>query len=155
MSTQQQTSKTDNIQKKVLIVKPDVKMKKTENETPLKEEKKQTFEAPKKTLQEETVKKTEAIIKSFAPSAEERIKNAENFKILTNKYAHLKSKSEELKKFKISSDGTKEKIYLENSEGFKFEVSNSKIIENTLNLLEDTLNTILLDTEQQVQNFII
>ena len=49
----------------------------------------------------------------------------------------------------------KEKIYLENAEGFKFEVSNSKIIDETLNLLETTLNKILSDTEQQVQDFVI
>ncbi|WP_372744279.1 hypothetical protein [Lutibacter sp.] len=155
MNTQKQTPNNGNAQKKVLTLKPTEEMKKTENATPKKEVKKEEIVKTAKISAEETKKQTETIIKSFAPSAEERIKNAENFKILTNKFAHLKTKSDELKRFKISSDGTKEKIYLENAEGFKFEVSNSKIIDETLNLLETTLNNILGETEEQVKNFVI
>ena len=65
----------------------------------------------------ELAEKTKNLIATFRPSAEERIKNAERFKILTEKYDHLKAKKEELEKFKISSDGTKERIYFENAEG--------------------------------------
>ena len=118
--------------------------------------KKPAISKPAKPQIKKEEKKIEDVIKNFAPpTAEQRIKNAENFKILTNKFAHLKQKSDELNRFKISSDGTKEKIYLENAEGFKFEVSNSKIIDETLNLLENTLNTILSNTEKEVQNFVI
>ena len=103
----------------------------------------------------ELAEKTKNLIASFRPSAEERIKNAEKFKILTEKYDHLKAKKEELEKFKISSDGTKERIYFENAEGYKLEVSNSNIINDMLKLAENTLNGILNDTEKQVQDFII
>lgn len=99
--------------------------------------------------------KTKNLIATFRPTAEERIKNAEKFKILTEKYDHLKAKKEELEKFKISSDGTKERIYFENAEGYKLEVSNSNIIDSMLQLAEDTLNGILNKTEKQVQDFII
>jgi protein-arginine kinase len=99
--------------------------------------------------------KTKNLIATFRPSAEERIKNAEKFKILTEKYDHLKAKKEELEKFKISSDGTKERIYFENAEGYKLEVSNSNIIDDMLKLAEDTLNGILNNTEKQVQDFVI
>lgn len=152
MKTQTQAPKMGNIEKKVLIVKPTVEMKKE----PTTEAKKEDVKPPvMQVLLKEKTEELKEVIKSFAPSAEERIKNADNFKILTNKFAHLKTKSDELKRFKISSDGMKEKIYLENAEGFKFEVSNSKIIDETLNLLETTLNKILSDTEEQVKNFII
>jgi len=95
------------------------------------------------------------VIKGFIPSADERIKNAENFMLLTNKFAHLKRKNEELKRFKISSDGTKETIYLENSEGFKFSVSNSKVVDETLQLLQTKLDELLSFTEKEVQEFIV
>lgn len=98
---------------------------------------------------------TQKLIEKMKPSAEERIRNAEKFKILTAKYDHLKSKKEELEKFKISSDGTKERIYFENSEGFKLEVSNSNIVTEMLQLAEKTLSTILSNTEKEVQDFII
>lgn len=120
------------------------------------EQKKPTISSEVKKVENESLKnETLKMIGNFRPSAEERIKNAEKFKILTEKYDHLKVKKEELEKFKISSDGTKEKIYFENAEGYKLEVSNSNIIDKMLSLAEDTLNGILSDTEQQVQEFVI
>lgn len=112
---------------------------------------------PKKvTEQKEQVKQeTKALIESFKPTAEQRIQNARKFEILTTKYRHLKEKKEELEQFKISSDGTSERIYFENSEGFKLEVSNSKIIDDMLKLADNTLNNILTETEKQVQDFVI
>jgi thymidylate synthase len=155
MSTLKNAPKMGNDDKKVLFLNPAGTGKKEAIVETQKEVKKE--ETPGVLLDGPKVEKktTEEIIKTFAPSAEERIKNADNFKILTNKFAHLKTKSDELKRFKISSDGTKEKIYLENAEGFKFEVSNSKIVDATLKLLETTLDEILSNTEKQVQEFII
>jgi len=155
MNTVIKTPKMANEEKKVLMLNPAGTGKKDAIVETQKEVKKENAPGVSLELQKEEKKSTEAIIKNFAPSAEERIKNADNFKILTNKFAHLKTKSDELKRFKISSDGTKEKIYLENAEGFKFEVSNSKIVDATLNLLETTLEEILSNTEKQVQEFII
>lgn len=140
MSNTKKVQESTNANNRILVVKPAITVKKEEQ--------------PLKAVKAES-KEVKSIVENFAPTAEERIKNAENFKILTNKFEHLKQKSEELKRFKISSDGTKEKIYLENSEGFKFVVSNSKIVDETLNLLESTLNGILKNTEKEVQNFII
>lgn len=113
------------------------------------------FEPMKKVEKSDVAQVTQKMIENFRPSAEERIKNAEKFKILTEKYDHLKSKKEELEKFKISSDGTKEKIYFENAEGFKLEVSNSNVIDAMLQLAENTLLKIVTDTEKQVQEFVI
>ncbi len=155
MSTQKQAPKMGNDDKKVLFLNPAGTGKKDAIVETQKEEKKEVTPGVSLEASKDEKKSTEAIIKNFAPSAEERIKNADNFKILTNKFAHLKTKSDELKRFKISSDGTKEKIFLENAEGFKFEVSNSKIVDATLQLLETTLEEILSNTEKQVQEFII
>jgi len=111
--------------------------------------------------QEKTAKKEEIkqeakiLISAFRPTAEERIKNMEKFQILTAKYDHLKAKKEELEKFKISSDGTKERIYFENSEGYKLEVSNSNIVNDMLALAENTLSEILNNTQNEVQEFVI
>ena len=144
MSNTKKAPLNGEVKKRMTIVKPAETSKKPA-----------ISEIPK-TQKKETANDVKEIIKSFAPpTAEQRIKNAENFKILTNKFEHLQTKSDELKRFKISSDGTKEKIYLQNSEGFKFEVSNSKIIDETLNLLENTLNSILKATEKEVQDFVI
>lgn len=104
---------------------------------------------------EEVKKETKVLIANFRPSAEERIKNAQKFQILTKKYDHLKEKKEELERFKISSDGTEEHIYFQNSEGYKLEVSNSNVIEKMLKLAEETLTGILNETEKQVQEFVI
>ncbi len=116
------------------------------------QEKNDIFEAMKK---DEIKKESQALIQSFQPTAEERIKNAEKFTILTKKYDHLKAKKEELEKFKISSDGTKERIFFENAEGYKLEVSNSNIVNDMLALAENTLSNILNDTKKQVQEFVI
>lgn len=125
-----------------------------------KPEKLDMFQEAKKGSNAEAVKnelkeQTKHLIENFRPTAEDRIKNAEKFKILTAKYEHLKAKKEELEKFKISSDGTKERIYFENSEGFKLEVSNSNIVEEMINLAELTLNNILINTQSEVQTFVI
>jgi hypothetical protein len=104
---------------------------------------------------EEVKKETKVLIANFRPSAEERIKNAQKFQIITKKYDHLKEKKEELERFKISSDGTEEHIYFQNSEGYKLEVSNSNVIEKMLKLAEETLTGILNETEKQVQEFVI
>lgn len=104
---------------------------------------------------EEVKKEAKVLIADFRPTAEERIKNAQKFQILTKKYDHLKEKKEELERFKISSDGTEEHIYFQNSEGYKLEVSNSNVIEKMLKLAEETLTGILKETEKQVQEFVI
>jgi hypothetical protein len=131
-------------------------VKKVAEEKPTEAPKKaDIFEPMKKTEKETISESTKKLIANFRPTAEERIKNAEKFKILTEKYDHLKTKKDELEKFKISSDGTKERIYFENAEGFKLEVSNSNVITEMLQLAEKTLFNIVNATEKQVQEFVI
>jgi hypothetical protein len=103
----------------------------------------------------EKVEEVKAVIEQLAPTAEDRIKRAANFGILTAKFTHLKMKNDELEKFIISSDGTKEKLVLENSGGAKIEVNNSLILGEVTELLKSKLTDLLQSTENEVKNFVI
>ena len=103
----------------------------------------------------EKIEEVKATIEQFAPTAEDRIKRAANFSILTGKFTHLKMKTDELEKFIISSDGTKEKLVLENSAGAKIEVNNSVILGKVKELLQGNLSELLRTTENEVKTFVI
>lgn len=103
----------------------------------------------------EKIEELKATIESFAPSAEDRIQRAKDFEILTGKFTHLKMKKQELDRFMLSSDGSKEKIVLENSAGVKIEVNNSSVLKKVQKLMNDTLDELLKDAEQQVRTFVI
>ena len=87
--------------------------------------------------------------------AESRIKKAEQFQLLATKYKTLKAKKDELESFMISSDGTNERIYLENAKGMKFIVSNSQVIEKVIQMITDQLDIYIDKTEQEVKAFTI
>jgi hypothetical protein len=89
------------------------------------------------------------------PTAEGRIKKLENFNLLVKKHKFLNEKNDELQKFIISSDGTKEKIILENAQGFKFEVSNSQVVEKVLDVVSTELETFTKASEKEVLAFSI
>ncbi len=97
--------------------------------------------------------KKEALLKVVVPSADDRIKRMENFQIVTKKYQHLKTKNEELKKFNISSDGTRERLILHNAADFNFEVTNSQVMQKVVNLLQSELDILLVDSEKEVREF--
>lgn len=87
------------------------------------------------------------------PSAENRIKKLENFNLLVERHKFLVKKKDELDKFIISSDGSKEKIILENAQGYKFEVSNSQVIEKVTELMSKELNVFTDHSTKQVLEF--
>jgi len=89
------------------------------------------------------------------PSASARIQKLENFQILAGKHRFLTDKRNELEKFIISSDGTKEKVILENAEGFKFTVSNSQVVEKVLAVMEEELGKFIAKSEREVLTFSI
>ncbi len=103
----------------------------------------------------EKIEEVKGIVEQFAPTAEDRIKRAQNFGIVSGKYTHLKMKSDELEKFILSSDGTKEKIVLENSAGLKIEVNNSVVLKKAVELFKSTLAQLLQEAEQEVKAFVI
>ena len=139
---------TTNVQKKEVLVventkatngvenlKNAVQAKKIEDLKPIEKQEKEIVKLP------------------IVPTAEFRLKMAEQFRILGEKFNFLKTKEDELNKFVLSSDGTKEKISLSNASGFKFEVSNSQTIEKVLKVIQDDLSTFTERANEEILNF--
>lgn len=93
------------------------------------------------------------ILHAPRPSAEDRIKNAKNFEILTTRFEFLKNKAEELNRFNLHNAGTNTKLILKNQSGADFEVLNSGVIDEVLNVMGEKLKKLLTDTEAEVLNF--
>lgn len=89
------------------------------------------------------------------PTAESRIKKLENFKILADKHNFLVKANDNLQKFIVSSDGMKEKIILQNSQGFTFEASNSQVVNKVIEVIKNELQAITNDSEKQILEFSI
>lgn len=87
------------------------------------------------------------------PTASARIKKLENFQILAKKHDFLIAKQNELTKFIISSDGTKEKVILKNASGFELEVSASQVVEKVLYVIQEELSTFIEKSEKEVLSF--
>lgn len=105
--------------------------------------------------QEEKNKASEEIIRMMNPTAEQRLKSLEQMRILGDKFTFLKTKQDELEKFMLSSDGTKEKISLSNASGFNFEVSNSQTIEKVLEVISSDLKIFTERADKEILNFAI
>lgn len=87
------------------------------------------------------------------PTASGRIKRLENFQLLAKKHDFLTTKKNELDKFIISSDGTKEKITLKNADGFEFTVSNSQVVEKVVDVISAELAVFIDKSEKEVLTF--
>lgn len=101
----------------------------------------------------EQVKQTETVVP--AASAEQRLRNLKNFNLLHERYNWLLKKQDELTAFQISNDGTKERIVLENQNGFKFEVTNTQIIQEVFELLTKHIDTKIENTQTEIINYSI
>lgn len=112
-------------------------------------------EEVKKTVENETAKAIqEAEIKRLInPTVEQRLKSMEHMRILGEKFTFLKDKKDNLEKFILSSDGTKEKITLSNAKGFLFEVSNSQTIEKVLQVIQNDLDLFTTRAEKEILEF--
>lgn len=89
------------------------------------------------------------------PSAETRIKRSEQFLVLGEKFKSLKAMEDNLTKFILSSDGSKEKIELSNNSGFKFVVSNTQTIEKVLDVIQKELSVFIERADTEIKAFII
>jgi hypothetical protein len=89
------------------------------------------------------------------PSAESRIKKLQNFQLMADKHAFLQNKKDELEKFIISSDGTKEKITLSNAKGFNMDISNSQVVEEITEVVAKKLQTFLDASEKEILKYSI
>ena len=99
--------------------------------------------------------KIEEKIAFLTTSVQDRIRRGEQFQVLTGKFNFLKQKEDELSKFVLSSDGTKEKIELSNQSGFKLVVSNTQTIEKVLKVIEEDLSAFVLKSEKEIADFIV
>ncbi|MFP9114295.1 hypothetical protein ACLI1A_10140 [Flavobacterium sp. RHBU_3] len=103
----------------------------------------------------EVVQTTETPVKVLPTTAAERIKASQQFNIISDKYERLVEKRDNLKKFILSNDGTKEKITLSNAAGQLFEVSNTHTIARVLTVINDDLDVVVATAEKQILEFAI
>jgi len=89
------------------------------------------------------------------PTADQRIKNAEIFTRLAEKYQFLRKKKDHLSSFMASRDGLKEKLFIVSDSEENFEISNTRIIEKILNVCETELDELLKQSEIEVSTFSI
>ena len=129
------------------VVKNNATLKVVEAPKTTQVEKKEENLNTSKTNQDDEIKRL------LNPSAEQRLKSLQQMNILGEKFNYLKVKEDELNKFILSSDGTKEKISLSNASGFKFEVSNSQTIEKVLFVISEDLKLFTNKAEQEILNF--
>lgn len=117
---------------------------------------KTTQETQKAVISEASkVEQVQEIKKLLNPTAEQRLKSLEQMRILGEKFTFLKTKEDELEKFILSSDGTKEKISLSNASGFKFEVTNSQTIEKVLEVIAKDLKVFTERAENEIISFTV
>lgn len=88
-------------------------------------------------------------------TAEKRLKNLENFQKVCMKFNFLKKKSDDLNAYMIGRDGLKETLIIENTDGQTFEISNTLIIAEILNLGQTKLFELLEKAEKEVLDFTI
>lgn len=143
MSLKEQVKKAEEVTKNVTSLKV-VETPKTTQEPP-----KVASPEASKVNQENEIKRL------LSPTAEQRLKSLEQMRILGDKFTFLKTKEDELEKFILSSDGTKEKISLSNASGFKFEVSNSQTIEKVLEVIAGDLKIFTERAEKEIISFTV
>ena len=142
-------SQKEPVKKAEVVVKNDATLKVVETPKP-------TQEQPKAVISEASkVEQVQEVKRLLNPTAEQRLKSLEQMKILGERFTFLKVKEDELEKFILSSDGTKEKISLSNASGFKFEVSNSQTIEKVLEVIAKDLKVFTERAEQEIISFTV
>ena len=100
--------------------------------------------------------KSAQIAKILQPvSAEQRIKNADNFQKVAEKHKFLSLKIDELNSFMIGRDGLREKIVIMNDNEQTFEISNTFVIEEVLNLCSDKLEKLIEESKTEILTFTV
>ena len=142
-------SQKEQVKKAEVVTKNVTSLKVVETPKPTQEQPKEAIPEALKVNQENEIKRL------LSPTAEQRLKSLEQMRILGDKFTFLKTKEDELEKFILSSDGTKEKISLSNASGFKFEVSNSQTIEKVLEVIAGDLKIFTERAEQEIISFTV
>ena len=90
---------------------------------------------------------------SAGQRAADRLEKMNQLEILAERYDKLKTRRDGLKRFLLSSDGSKESITLKNSGGATFEISNSTCISEVLALLVSRNDGAIAATENEINGF--
>lgn len=86
-------------------------------------------------------------------TANQRIKNFDIMEKLIDKYKFLKEKQDDLASFMVSRDGLKEKVIIYGENQMAFEINNTQIIEEILNICSDKLDNLVNESEETLINF--
>ena len=86
-------------------------------------------------------------------SAIQRIKSFDILEKLIEKYKFLKEKQDDLSSFMVSRDGLKEKLIIKGENDKVFEINNTIIIEEILNLCYSKLDNMVNESETTIVNF--
>ncbi|MBD8081150.1 hypothetical protein [Chryseobacterium caseinilyticum] len=86
-------------------------------------------------------------------TATQRIKNFDMMGKLIEKYEFLKAKQDDLSSFMVSRDGLKERVLIYGENQTVFEINNTQIIEEILNICHDKLEKLVNDSEETLLNF--
>jgi len=98
--------------------------------------------------------KNEVLDNLFTPTtAEQRIKNLDIFKKMAEKHNFLREKADDLNAYLVSRDGMREKLIIKSDGNNEFEISNSNIIEEILNLCASKLDGLIQESNKQVLTF--
>lgn len=104
-------------------------------------------------VEEPAKEEARALIQGFAITAEERIKKARNFQVLSQRFEFLKEKADELERFQMENTGTNTHLTLRNQTGFEFKVSSSTVIEKALTVITQELKALLSKTETEIVDY--
>lgn len=105
----------------------------------------------KNPLFEEKKKELDKILNPI--SVDTRIKSVGNLQKLVDKHLFLKEKADDLTAFNVSRDGLKEKITITGDNNNIIEISNTVVIDKILFVCENTLDELLVESEEQIVNF--
>lgn len=125
----------------------------TDLKTKKNEEKKPTAPIESDKAKTTKLQESEQKMPILESTAEKRLKNLENFKKVCEKYNFLKKKLDELTSYLVSRDGLKESITIENTDGQDFEISNTLIIGEILDLCQSKLFDLVEKAEKEVTTF--
>lgn len=90
---------------------------------------------------------------SAGQRAAERKERVRMFEDLSQRHDRLKERQTFLKKFMLSSDGSKETITIKNSNGVNFDISNTEAIKEVIDLLNSRCEAALIQTENEINAF--
>lgn len=141
------------------VIKKEVKKNGVDSKNPIPAQEVKPTAQPQNPADSESKEKVFRIIDKFKPEApktpEERIELAKQFTELTNRYKHLKEKSNDLAMFEAGNDKMQAKVTFENAQGFKFVIQNSNVIDVLKKSAKEELLILLQEADNEIMTFVM